>query len=202
MIFIDGRMRAMQNIFRIGIVAIIFVVGTSATSCQTTGPRQVINDFSESLKKRDVHALIPFVTNEPDYVDRRSFEEHCRIYNLDCRVKESAEGSKNGVVKLGRPSFVGEELVKHVVPTDLFFNQNRAIVEIVSIRENGSEAFAKVRFGRPDSDDGVEYVPLDYDILLYKEKDGWKVFMLNFRHEGDEKYYTYNFYANPHYQAP
>ena len=47
------------------------------------------------------------------------------------------------------------------------------------------------------SEKGNMYGALLYDVLLYKEDDGWKIFMMNRRNKGDEQHYdNYYFYAN------
>ena len=144
--------------------------------------------------------LIRFLTNEPEYVDQRAFEDYSRKYNLskpNLSKPPGADESSVGGHSIPR-KYSGDDLVKHVVQFDLFFKQNRTITKIVSIREHGKEAFAKVELNGWRSEDGAKYLTLLYDVLLYKEDDGWRIFRMNLRNKGDEQYNDlYYFYANP-----
>jgi hypothetical protein len=197
----------MRNRSKIFMVAIICIAGLVPTvSCQTEGPKQVVEQFGEALEKKDNKALIPFITNEPDYVAKKAHEEFLRIYpqvkRPDASQKDQELAPETHAITKGAPKFQDEDLVTSIVSTDLLFTQNRTITKVVSIRESGDEALAKVELEGRDSLNGNRYAALIYDVLLHREKGEWKIFKMIARHEYDEEWYQYNFYANPDWKPP
>lgn len=180
-------------------LSLILVFSASNTSCQSHGPKDVVMGFDNALAKKNVDALTPFLINEPEYVAKRSFEEYRRIYGIDPEGESAAAAANDtnspSVTRGLSRNLAGEELVNWIVPVDLFFTQDRRISKINSISINGDEAVLKVGFAGRDPSTGKNLKALDYDILLHKENNGWKIFALNARHTGDERYYTYDFYA-------
>ena len=122
-------------------------------------------------------------------------EEFRRIYNFpEKKVSDSnSENDTDGFVPT-LPQFSGVELAKEVIPVEFFFNQNRYLSEIVSFRENDKEARARVKFGGWDGKTEEQFGDIEYDIFLYKEKNGWKIFKVKLSNQND-KYDTYKFYA-------
>lgn len=179
------------------LISTFIVAGTaSLASCQST-PVGRVQDFGLALKAKDVKSLVPFVTNEPDYVAELAYREYLRIHPQVYDTK-SSRPANSVEVSPSRPSRTGEELVKYVVPTDLFFDQNRTVTEILESRLDVDEAVVRVALGGFSSQNGEQYTPLIYDILLIRERGSWKIFRLIARRKGDEKWYQYSFYANPH----
>ena len=193
-----------QNLIAI-LFATVLLSGTgSLASCQVEGPRKTINDFNTALKAKDTGSMVRLLTNEPDYVGRTYLKEQRKRLGIPEPTDAPILVKPGVVLASGGDSGAkheGEELVLKVVPVDLFFKQNRTITKVVGIRENGKEAFARVELEGSNSETGEEYGALLYDVLLYREEAGWRIFRLNVRNKGDEEYNdTYFFYANPSYK--
>lgn len=109
---------------RFSIIQILLVASlVSAAGCQTAGPRQVVSEFNDNLKKKDVKALIPFVTNEPDYLILRTMKERRRKANVPEPTPVPASHRENGLGNPAPQKYEGGELVERAVPTALFFEQ-------------------------------------------------------------------------------
>lgn len=191
-----------QNLIAIRFAAVLLSTISSIASCQVEGPGKTINDFNTALKVKDTGSMVRLLTNEPDYVGRTYLKEQRKRLGIS-EPGDSPMPVKPGVLASGGygTKYEGEELILRVVPLDLFFKQNRTITKIVGIRENGKEAFARVELEGSNDEKGEKYAALLYDVLLFREDDGWRIFRLNLRNKGDEEYNdTYFFYANPSYK--
>ena len=166
------------------------------TSCQAIDPKDTVRHFSNALATKNLQALAPLLTNEPEYVARAAGKEALKKYPVDRIVKRTESDDSTKI----NPTFrvlEGDALTAHIVPTDLFFSQNRTISEVMDLRVSGDEAVARVKLGGYDTKTGDGLAPLTYDILLFREDGKWRIFKLIARRRGDERRYLYDFFAKP-----
>lgn len=62
------------------------------------------------------------------------------------------------------------------------------------LRVLGNEGVAVVLYVESDNI-GNRYSTLKYDILLHRSSEGWKIFRMNARRDGDQSHYVYRFFA-------
>ena len=154
-------------------------------------PKEVISKFMQTCAKKDMNLLIPFVTNEPDYVTRKKMEAFDAVYG-DSESNSNSTNINSGIpVSPSNRKREGKELVEHLILVDHFFYMDRYLKEIVSFKQHGNEARARVRLGSKDNDRSIQ----DFDFFLYQEKDGWKIFQIEFP-KPNERNDFYRFYAN------
>ena len=132
----------------------------------------VVTAFCKELANKDKDKLKGFLTNVPDYVWRKAYLSDKSLIG---DPGDSGTESTNSGIPSVRPSTPGklssERLVQMNVP-NLFFTQDRFLKKVVSIKQNGNEAKLRIDLGSRNK----ELADVEYDFLMYKETDGWKIF--------------------------
>lgn len=168
-------------------------------SCQGQTPEQMLTEFSKELQTKNVTNISSFLMNVPERIWRLKMVEFRRIHNLPAPAVDQSARAEGAVYASGdnAPEYSQEQLFSKMIPHELFFEQNRSISKIVSIKLHGDEAIARLEFGGYRTEDRLEYAPLIYDALLYRNNGEWKLIDLIPRRDGDERFFEYGFYANP-----
>jgi hypothetical protein len=181
------------------ILVSLFGISLMTWKSQEESSKDTIVKFFKIVERGDKEALVPFMTNEPDYVAQKSLEEFKKIYKIEEKEENNSKNSQSGDVRLAVKSpnnYSGIELVNSMPPITLFFYRNCYLREIVNLKETGKEARARVKVSNKEDQKGGKLADLELDFFLFKEKDGWKIFLINFPKQ-NEKFDNYKFFAEP-----
>lgn len=167
-----------------------------AAACSGQQPEQVVKEFNGVLFAKSKLELVKFLSNSPGYVEERSFLEYKRIFPNAVK-EETASEKKDGfsVAPTFDANRSGEDLVNYIVPA-YFFEDGEWSGEVKDAKVFDDEAVVRAVYTRIDPQ-SKKKSSTNYDLLLIKQANEWKIFKMTSRFDGDDRYYTYGFYAEP-----
>ena len=154
---------------------------------KTESATKVVERFSDGINRKDTKLLRELLINEPDYVFQKSTERLRHIHSIKSTNEILISEQNQNILPILKKSpiqYSPEELVRQVIPS-IFFTQNRFLTSIISEETKGDEARIRVSMGSDTLAD------MKYDIFLYRDQSGWKIFAVRDIELVDK----YDFYA-------
>lgn len=170
----------------LGILAVGIVLGfiTYTLNPKSENIETFIQEFCQLVEKNDRKEIASKISDVP-VVYQNLYKEVVRE-TVKEGSKENNSSTPTATVKLFKDSSdfsTKDEMVDYVVPAlDLIRQQDRKFTKIIEVKKHNNEAKAIVSFGNENLAD------INFEMLLYDDGKGWKVFSVTYPEPFAKKY--------------